>query len=89
MGVLRAKKKVLQETYSATAEPIVEWRALTVCLLDELATIIRKKLNRSVDELPLVKILQGGTWTAGRKIAKRLREDGTPPIRLKNEGTVF
>lgn len=89
MGVLQPKEHVLQKTHSATAEPIVEWRSLTVCLLDELAVIVRKNLNRTTDELPLVKILQGGTWTAGRKIAKQLRDDGTPPIRLNNEGTVF
>jgi len=89
MGVLQPKEHVLQVTHSAAAEPIVEWRALTVCLLDELAMIIRNNLNRTADELPLVKILQGGTWTAGRKIAKQLRANGTPPIRLNNEGTVF
>ncbi len=88
-GVLHPKAHVLEQTHAANAEPIVEWRALTVCLLDEVAATVRKKLNRTANELPLVKILQGGTWSAGRKIARQLRADGSPPIRLKNEGTVF
>jgi hypothetical protein len=88
-GVLQPKEHVLRETHAATAEPIVEWRALTVCLLDEVAAIVRKTLNKTSNDLPLVKILQGGTWSAGRKIARQLRADGFSPIRLINEGTVF
>jgi len=36
--------------------------------LDELADAIRAKLDLTAEELPLAKVLQGGTWTAGRKI---------------------
>lgn len=35
---------------------IVEWRALTVCLLDEIATALRKKLGKTEQEFPLVKV---------------------------------
>ncbi|PLZ53845.1 DUF1688 family protein, partial [Fischerella thermalis] len=34
-------------------------------------------------------ILQGGTWTAGRKIAAQLRTGGIPPIQIESDGTVF
>jgi hypothetical protein len=74
----------------AAGDPlVVEWRALTVALLDELATAVRSKLNIGADALPLAKILQGGTWAAGRAIARTLRADGAPPINVVSDGTVF
>jgi hypothetical protein len=39
--------------------------------------------------LPLAKVLQGGTWSAGRRIARERRKDGGPPIQVVNDGTVF
>ena len=90
LGLLQAKyPDVLQQSYSAGREVIVEWRALTVILLDRIAGAVREKLGMSADELPLVKILQGGTWGAGRQIAAQLRAGGVPPIRLESDGTVF
>ncbi|KTD40295.1 URC4/urg3 family protein [Legionella parisiensis] len=89
-GVLQIKnKKILEEALPPDAEAIVEWRALTIVLLDELAVLIRKKLQKNAKELPLAKILQGGTWEAGRRIAKQKRHQGTPPIQIISDGTVF
>ncbi len=89
-GVLSLKDPTATETAHAPDSPlIVEWRALTLCLLDELATHIRQSLNLDAETLPLVKILQGGTWTAGRQIAAERRSGGEPPIRLASDGTVF
>ena len=68
---------------------VVEWRALTVALLDRLAEKVRQRLNMDSSTLPLVKILQGGTWTAGRKIAAALRSGGAPPLTIRSDGTVF
>jgi len=68
---------------------VVEWRALTVALLDRLALAVRARLNRSAAELPLAKILQGGTWAAGRELAFARRADGTPPFKVISDGTVF
>ncbi|NEQ15773.1 MAG: URC4/urg3 family protein, partial [Moorea sp. SIO3E2] len=70
-------------------EVIIEWRALTVSLLDQIAGTIRQQLNLSATELPLVKVLQGGTWTAGRRIAAQLRPGGSSPIQIESDGTVF
>jgi Protein of unknown function (DUF1688) len=81
--------EILRSSHSVGSELIIEWRALTVILLDEIATKVREKLGMSVAELPLVKILQGGTWTAGRKIAAQLRKGGQPPIQIDSDGTVF
>lgn len=68
---------------------VVEWRALTVALLDLLATRIRTRLDRSAEELPLASILEGGTWAAGRAAAFARRADGAPPLKVISDGTVF
>jgi len=68
---------------------VVEWRALTIALVDELAPLVRTELGLSADELPLAGILEGGTWAAGRQIAAELREDGAPPVRIESDGTLF
>jgi hypothetical protein len=90
LGLLQVKDTaILQEPHLPGSEVIVEWRALTVSLLDKIAAAIRQKLNLSSTELPLVKVLQGGTWTAGRRIAAELRVGGVPPIQIESDGTVF
>lgn len=73
------------------ADPyIVEWRAATIVLLDKLATLLREKLGVDAESWPLVKILEGGTWHAGRNIAHELRgETAPPPLSLRLSGTVF
>jgi hypothetical protein len=68
---------------------IVEWRALTVALLDRVAGLMRNRLSMDARGLPLACILEGGTWAAGRRIARELRPDGAPPIHLASDGTVF
>ena len=70
------------------SEPVVEWRALTVWLLDKVATDVRRQLALSAEQLPLASVLQGGTWNAGRKLAAR-RRGGAPPLDLAIDGTVF
>ncbi len=89
LGLLQVKDPaVLQHAHQPSSEVIVEWRALTVILLDRLAEVVRDRLHQSADQLPLVKILQGGTWAAGRQIAAELR-DGSPPLQIESDGTVF
>jgi len=79
---------LLQQEWTAGDEFIVEWRALTVALLDELAPPVRRLLHRTAEQLPLACVLEGGTWSAGRALAQRLR-DGTPPLKIRSDGTVF
>jgi Protein of unknown function (DUF1688) len=75
-------------TWSAGDEFVVEWRALTVALLDELAPLVRADLGVDADRMPLACVLEGGTWAAGRTTARRLR-DGLPPLTINSDGTVF
>lgn len=90
IGLLGAKDSaIFEQSYLPGSEVIVEWRSLTVILLDKIAAAMREKLHFSAAQLPLVKILQGGTWAAGRKIASELRAGGVPPIQIESDGTVF
>ena len=74
--------------HEVASELIVEWRALTVALLDRLREPVRRRLGLA--SLAMSQLLQGGTWSAGRAIAARLRPpDGPPPIAVKADGTVF
>ena len=75
--------------HDVASELVVEWRALTVALLDRLADTIRTKLNMDAETLPLAKILEGGTWATGRLLARERRPDGSPPIKVISDGTVF
>jgi Protein of unknown function (DUF1688) len=75
--------------HDVSAPLVVEWRALTVALLDRLADVMRLRLEMDEKTLPLAKILEGGTWSAGRIIAGKLRSDGSPPIKIASDGTVF
>jgi hypothetical protein len=68
---------------------IVGWRALTVALLDEIAPMVRERLGVSAEAFPLARVLEGGTWAAGRRIARSLRADGGPPLTVISDGTVF
>jgi hypothetical protein len=68
---------------------VVEWRALTVALLDRLADVLRRRLAMDKTSLPLAKTLEGGTWSAGRSIARDKRADGSPPLKVISDGTVF
>jgi hypothetical protein len=68
---------------------VVEWRALTVALLDCVAEDLRHRLDVDAAALPLAKILEGGTWAAGRLLARERRADASPPVKVISDGTVF
>ena len=70
-------------------EPVVEWRALTVALLDRLAEQVRRRLGVSAAEFPLAKVLEGGSWAAGREIAAEMRAGGGAPLAIASDGTLF
>ena len=90
LGVLRLRDPSLAKTpLPVDHAAIVEWRALTVALLDRMAPLLRARLGRTATELPLARLLQGGTWDAGRRIARKRRADGSPPLVAVSDGTVF
>jgi len=68
---------------------VVGWRSLTVALLDRLAPMVRERLGVTAEAFPLARVLEGGSWAAGRRIAREKRADGGPPISVISDGTVF
>jgi hypothetical protein len=90
LGVLVPKHaEVTRDEHAPGDEVIVEWRALTVALLDRVSELVRELLGKTPGELPLACILEGGTWATGRRVAAELRPGGGPPIRIASDGTVF
>ena len=79
----------LQRLHEPGDEAIVEWRALTVIGLDRIAAAVRDILGVTAQAFPLARVLEGGTWAAGRRIAAERRESGTPPVSVQSDGTVF
>jgi len=90
LGLLTPRHEaLLAQAHPAAAEAIVEWRALTIAVLDRIAESVRDLLGLSAQAYPLAKVLEGGTWRAGRQIARAKRPDGSPPLRIVSDGTVF
>ena len=89
-GVLEPRDPAaLDAAHPPGAELVVEWRALSVALIDRVAPLVRRELGVDEEALPLGAVLEGGTWAAGRQLAFEAREGGGPPIRLVSDGTVF
>lgn len=78
-----------QREHEVSSPLVVEWRALTVALLDRVADGVRQRLGLNATAMPLAKILEGGTWAAGRRLARERRADASPPIKVISDGTVF
>ena len=89
-GVLEPRDPAtLDVAHPPGAELVVEWRALSVALIDRIAPLLRRELGVDEKALPLGAVLEGGTWAAGRRLAFEARDGGGPPIRLLSDGTVF
>ena len=89
-GVMALRDPAMaQRANPVGSEMIVEWRALTVALLDRTAPLVRDLLGVTAQDFPLGALLEGGTWSAGRKIALQKRADGAPPFNVVSDGTVF
>jgi hypothetical protein len=75
--------------YTVSDPFVVGWRAMTVALLDRIAPLVGERLGLTAAEFPLAKVLEGGTWAAGRLMARDKRPDGAPPFLISSDGTVF
>lgn len=103
LGVLTLKAEAMQEgmaraesakdaipMFHVHEQAIVEWRALTVCLLDAIAASLRLRLGATEDDFTLPMVLEAGTWKAGRETSAQLRPSTkNPPIGIVSDGTVF
>jgi hypothetical protein len=89
-GVIRPRDaQFAQQAHRPRDAWTIEWRALTISLLDELAPLVRNELGVDDNVLPLACMLEGGTWAAGRQIAAERRDGGPPPVAIVSDGTVF
>jgi hypothetical protein len=88
-GLLRLRdESAARQVWQPGDELIVEWRALTVALMDEVAGGVRQLLRLDEQHCPLACVLEGGSWAAGRALAQRHR-GGLPPLQVASDGTVF
>jgi hypothetical protein len=89
-GVLAFRDEAdAQREHEVASSLVVEWRALTVALLDRLADGMRQRLGLDAVSLPLAKVLEGGSWATGRRLARERRADASPPVKVISDGTVF
>jgi hypothetical protein len=90
MGLLRLRDPAQQGAVHAIgSELVVEFRALTVALVDKIADGVRKRLGRAASTFPLTCVLEGGTIAAGRRIAREKRPDGAPALVIASDPTVL
>ncbi|KAH6669692.1 hypothetical protein F5X68DRAFT_216014 [Plectosphaerella plurivora] len=76
--------------YSATSDTMVEWRAMTVVLLDELHGELKKRFAKDGVVLSLAQMLEAGSWKTGRELAAKYRpETCSSPILIAGDGTLF
>ncbi|KAI1372221.1 DUF1688-domain-containing protein [Hypoxylon crocopeplum] len=99
LGVLKLKSEVAVEhtssdsalpAFPATSGTIVEWRAMTVALLDELFKLISSRFAKLGVELSMAQMLEAGTWKGGRELAAKYRpQSKSSPILILGDGTLF
>jgi hypothetical protein len=88
LGVIQPREPaILTARYQASDPAIVEWRSLTIALLDDLTEAISQKFAGSGPAWPVARVLQGGSWDAGRKLAAEKR-GGLPPLNIVSDGTI-
>ncbi|XP_014561147.1 hypothetical protein COCVIDRAFT_87490 [Bipolaris victoriae FI3] len=74
--------------FSAGDDVIVEWRAMTLVLVDKLYKLVLQRME-GVD-LSMAQLLEAGTWKSGREVAKEKRPTTkSSPIIILSDGTVF
>lgn len=98
LGALSLRQQALDRGLKASSgslplfEPgddvIVEWRAITLVLINKLYGMVLDRLDGVYLTMP--QLLEAGTWKSGREMAAKLRpESKSSPILLKSDGTVF
>lgn len=98
MGVLILKKEALDRGLEASGsdlpmfkagdDVIVEWRAMTLVLVDKLYKLVLEQMDGV--HLSMAQLLEAGTWKSGREIAAKKRpQTKSSPIIIESDGTVF
>jgi hypothetical protein len=82
-------EKHKNQKHLPSSQLIIEWRALTIALIDQIYQLVGQKLGKTPQDFPLVQLLEVGTWSLGRELAFAARPDGRSPIQIDSDGTVF
>ena len=87
-GVLAFRDPPMRRASTMSASPlVVEWRALTVALLDRLADVLRQRLEHGCsNRFRLPKCWRAEPGRPGASIARELRADGSPPVKVISDG---
>lgn len=99
LGVLSLKEDALKRGQEASGgalplfdagdDVIVEWRAMTLVLIDNLYSRVLARMGSGV-HLTMAQLLEAGTWKSGREVAASRRpETKSSPILIKSDGTLF
>lgn len=90
LGVLELRDPEAARQPHAIGSPlVVEWRALTVSLLDEVVPCVADQVGLSTSSIGGANLLAWATWAAGRELAAERRAGAGPPLPLVSDGTVF
>jgi hypothetical protein len=100
LGILKLKDETLKQgleaskqelpSYDATGDVIVEWRAMTVALLDKLHGLLSDQFSEQGISLTMPQMLEAGTWKGGRELAAKFRpQTKSSPILIEGDGTLF
>ncbi len=100
MAVLQLKEDTLRAgqiasgevlpVFDATSDVVVEWRAMTVALLDRLHEMISKDFEALGIQISMAQMLEAGSWKTGRELAASKRpETRSSPILIAGDGTLF
>ncbi|KAJ5902049.1 hypothetical protein N7495_002577 [Penicillium taxi] len=100
LGVLTLKDDALKQgletskndlpCFGATSDVIVEWRAMTVALLDKLHELVSEHFAQQGVNLNMPQMLEAGSWKGGRELAAKLRpQTKSSPILMEGDGTLF
>lgn len=74
--------------FAADDDVIVEWRAMTLVLVDKLYHLVKDRFDGA--QLSMAQLLEAGSWKSGREMAAKLRPaTKSSPILIKSDGTVF
>lgn len=99
LGVLSLKEDTLKRgleasgsslpLFNAGDDVIVEWRAMTLVLIDNLYSRVLARMGSGV-RLSMAQLLEAGTWKSGREVAASRRpKTKSSPILIESDGTLF
>ena len=77
--------------FDVASDVIIEWRAMSIALLDELYEGIKGKFAQGKTPLSMSQMLEPGTFKAGRELAAKNRPStkSSPILISGGDGTLF